>query len=175
MRAVRLAAGASCSCSRLPPALASCTSAVCGGCRGPCACGTFQHGWGTQLLWEQREWRRRVVLYRGWIVRRHCCLPHYRHLLLYAAATRAPPRTAAGPQVHSQLLLRLRDAQGRALVQHGDGGGGDPHRRQHHQGTRLPGCRLHFLSHAGMPFGGAARLGWGSSNPNRQLRLLELA
>lgn len=44
-----------------------------------------------------------------------------------------PP--AAGPQVHPQLLLRLRDAQGGALVQHGDGRGGHPHRREHHQGV----------------------------------------
>ncbi len=46
----------------------------------------------------------------------------------------APAPRAAGAQVHPQLVLRLRDAQGGALVQHGDGGGGHPHRCQHHQG-----------------------------------------
>mmetsp|Transcript_29423 Transcript_29423/g.89313 ORF Transcript_29423/g.89313 Transcript_29423/m.89313 type:complete len:758 (-) Transcript_29423:1533-3806(-) len=45
---------------------------------------------------------------------------------------------AARPQVHPQLVLRLRDAARRAVVLDGDGGGGDVHGRRHHQGGARP-------------------------------------
>ena len=47
---------------------------------------------------------------------------------------RAVRLAPARAQVHPQLVLRLRDAQGRALVLDGDGGRRDVHRRGHHQG-----------------------------------------
>jgi hypothetical protein len=47
----------------------------------------------------------------------------------HGRALRLPP---ARTQVHPQLVLRLRHAQGRTMVQHGDGGRGDAHGGKHH-------------------------------------------
>jgi hypothetical protein len=52
------------------------------------------------------------------------------------------PSPPARPQVHPQLLLRLRHAQGRALVLNGDGRRGDLHRRADHPARLQPGAAL---------------------------------
>ena len=56
---------------------------------------------------------------------------------------------AARTQVHPQLVLRVRHAQGRAVVFHGDGGRRDVHRREDHPDGQEAGGRHRQAPRAG--------------------------